>query len=65
VVQERWQGRGAYGDELAIVYCCSRINLGLVSESGGGTSQGDETTARTWQIPAAGAFMIHERTPSF
>jgi hypothetical protein len=47
-VRARWQGRGVYGDELALVYQCSRINLGLLSETGGGTSQGDETTARTW-----------------
>jgi len=61
-VQSRWQGRAAYGDELAAICACSSINLGLLSESGGGTSVGDQTTARTWQIPACGGFMLHEDT---
>jgi hypothetical protein len=58
----RWQGRGAFGDELSIIYGASKINLGLVSEAGGGTKVGDLVTARTWQIPAAGGFMLHEDT---
>ena len=62
-VRQRWQGRGAYGDELAIIYGASRVNLGLLSEAGGGTRSGDLVTARTWQIPAAGGFMLHENTP--
>jgi hypothetical protein len=62
-VRSCWQGRGAFGDELAIIYGASRINLGLVSEAGGGTKVGDLVTARTWQIPAAGGFMLHEDTP--
>lgn len=62
VVRKRWQGRGAWGDELAAIYCCSRINLGLLSEAGTGTRSGDLTTARTWQIPASGGFMLHEHS---
>ena len=61
-VRSRWQRRGAFGDELSIIYGASRINLGLVSEAGGGTKVGDLVTARTWQIPAAGGFMLHEDT---
>ena len=61
-VRSRWQGHGAFGDELSIIYGASRINLGLVSEAGGGTKVGDLVTARTWQIPAAGGFMLHEDT---
>lgn len=57
-----WQGRPAYGDELAAIYSLSKINLGLLSEAGGGTTQGDATTARTWQIPGAGGFLLHEDT---
>ena len=57
-----WQGRAAYGDELAAIYSLSKINLGLLSEAGRGTSQGDATTARTWQIPGAGGFLLHEDT---
>ncbi len=40
----------------------SRINLALLSEAGGGTHVGDQVTARTWQIPASGGFMLHEAT---
>lgn len=61
-VQECWERRGAYGDELAIIYGASRINLGLLSEAGTGTTEGDRTTARSWQIPACGGFMLHEHT---
>ncbi len=57
-----WQGRGAFGDELSLIYRYSRINLGLLSEAGGGTMVGDQVTARTWQIPAAGGFLLHEST---
>ncbi|MEI6784179.1 MAG: glycosyltransferase, partial [Verrucomicrobiota bacterium] len=62
-VGSRWQRRGAFGDELSIIYGSSKINLGLLSEAGGGTGQGDRVTARTWQIPAAGGFLLHENTP--
>jgi hypothetical protein len=60
VLRPFWKGRGAWGDELAAIYSCSRINLGLLSEAGAGTTCGDRTTARTWQIPACGAFQLHE-----
>lgn len=63
VVRSCWQGRGAYGDELAAIYSLSKINLGLLSEAGTGVSSGDATTARSWQIPAAGGFLLHEDTP--
>ncbi|MBL7040621.1 MAG: glycosyltransferase [Pirellulaceae bacterium] len=59
-VKECWQARGAYGDELCVIYRASKINLGLLSEAGGGTEVGDLVTVRTWQIPAAGGFMLHE-----
>lgn len=58
-----WGGRGAYGDELTIIYQCSKINLGLLSEEAADTSSGDQTTVRTWQIPASGGFLLHEDTP--
>ena len=61
-VRNRWEGRGAFGDELAVIYGTSKINLGLVSEAGGGAKVGDLVTARTWQIPAAGGFLRHEAT---
>jgi len=61
-VKKHWQGRGAYGDETSAIYSLSKINLGLLSEAGTGTQQGDQTTARTWQIPACRGFMLHEDT---
>lgn len=57
-----WRRRSAHGDELAAIYSSSRINLGLLSEAGRDGLQGDLTTARTWQIPASGGFMLHEDT---
>ena len=50
------------GAEYAKCIGASRINLGLLSEMGEGASSGDLVTARTFQIPAAGGFMLHERT---
>ena len=52
---------GVFGDELAIVYCASKINLGLLS-SGSDSRLRDQTTARTFQIPATASFMLHEDT---
>jgi hypothetical protein len=60
VVLRCWKGRGAWGDEAAAIYRCSKINLGLLSEAGTGARSGDLTTARTWQIPASGGFLLHE-----
>jgi spore maturation protein CgeB len=54
---------GAFGDELAIIYCASRINLGLLRRAVGNASVFDQTTARTFQIPATRSFMLHEDTP--
>lgn len=62
LAKQHWQGRGAHGDELAAIYSQSKINLGLLSEAGTGVRQGDATTARTWQIPGAGGFLLHEDT---
>jgi spore maturation protein CgeB len=53
---------GVFGDELSIVYCTSKINLGLLSASTTDSSLRDQTTARTFQIPATGSFMLHEDT---
>lgn len=53
---------GVFGDELSIVYCASKINLGLLSSSKTDPTLRDLTTARTFQIPATGSFMLHEDT---
>lgn len=62
LVRSRWQTDWAYGDELCVIYRASKINLGLLSEAAGGTQVGDQVTVRSWQIPAAGGFMLHEAT---
>jgi spore maturation protein CgeB len=54
-------GYGVTGDEYTKAICGSSICLGLLSEQGQGSSSGDLITARTFQIPACGTFMLHER----
>jgi spore maturation protein CgeB len=55
------EGREVTGDEYVKAICGSKICLGLLSEIRSGASSGDLITARTFQIPACGAFMLHER----
>lgn len=55
--------RGVFGDELSLVYCASRVNLGLLSCSTSDAMAKDQTTARSFQIPACRALMLHEDTP--
>lgn len=54
---------GVFGDELALVYRASKINLGLLSYAKSDASLRDQTTARTFQIPATKSFLLHEDTP--
>ena len=51
------------GSEYAKSIRASRICLGIMSGKVKGVTQGDETTTRTFEIPACGGFMLHERTP--
>ncbi|MCA0238529.1 MAG: glycosyltransferase [Bacteroidetes bacterium] len=55
-------GNAVFGDYYALALQCSKISLGLLSEKVPGASSGDLITARTFEIPGTGAFMIHERT---
>lgn len=49
------------GEEYTKAIRASSICLGLLSEARLGSSSGDLITARTFQIPACGTFMLHER----
>lgn len=61
VLAESIMGSEVTGDEYTKAICGASICLGLLSEAGGGASSGDFITARTFQIPACGTFMLHER----
>ena len=56
------QGRAIEGLEYVKAIRASTINLALLSEQRRGASSGDQVTSRTFHIPAAGGFMLHERT---
>ncbi|SEF14529.1 protein of unknown function [Rhizobiales bacterium GAS191] len=53
--------RTVVGAEYAKCIRASRISLGLLVEGRPGASSGDLITARTFEIPASGGFMLHER----
>ena len=57
------EGHGVTGEEYTRVICATEVCLGLLSEVRTGASSGDLITARTFQIPACGASMAHERNP--
>ncbi len=59
------QSRRVSGDLYALAINSSKINLGILSEAGGNASSGDQITSRTFHIPGAGGFLLHERTPEF
>lgn len=50
------------GDFYAATIGTTKINLGLLSEQRFDSTSGDMTTARTFEIPGCGSFMLHERT---
>ena len=55
------QGRSIVGDLYALAIQCSKINLGILSEQVSGASSGDLITSRTFHIPGASGFLLHER----
>ena len=61
-VAERFQGHPVRGSQYAKAIGASKINIALLSEQRRGASSGDVTTSRTFEIPGAGGFMLHERT---
>ena len=54
-------GREVTGEDYTRAIHGGSICVGLLSEAGRGSSSGDLITARTFQIPACGTFMLHER----
>ncbi len=61
ILKSSIQGRPVVGDLYALAIQCSTINLGILSEQVVGASSGDLITSRTFHIPAASGFMLHER----
>jgi spore maturation protein CgeB len=61
-LSECYQGGAVWGMEYAKAIQETKINLGLLYEGGLGAPEGDLLTARTFEIPATGGFMLHERT---
>ncbi len=55
------QGKPVVGDLYALAIQCSTINLGILSEQVSGASSGDLITSRTFHIPGASGFLLHER----
>jgi spore maturation protein CgeB len=56
------RGATVEGEEYVRAIRSSTVNLALLSERRPGASGGDRITSRTFHIPAAGGFMLHERT---
>lgn len=55
-LRDAMQKRVVWGQEYARAICCFDINLGIVSKW-----NRNHTASRTFQIPALGAFLLHER----
>ena len=49
-----------FGDQYVRVLRAARINLAIMGIT---PEVHDQTTTRTYEIPACGGFMLHERTP--
>jgi spore maturation protein CgeB len=60
-IKDNIQFTAILGDLYAIAIQCSKINLGILSEQVAGASSGDLITSRTFHIPGATGFLLHER----
>ena len=55
-LEDSIQGRHVWGDEYARAICSFDVNIGIVSQQ-----NRNHTASRTFQIPALGGFLLHER----
>lgn len=62
VLPDLYQNQPVLGREYAKAITLSKINIALLSEQRHGASSGDLITARTFEVPGVGGFMLHERT---
>lgn len=60
-VLRRLQGVSIRGDRYVRGLQAAHIYLGIMNGPRPGASSGDLTTTRTFEIPACGSFMLHER----
>ena len=56
------RGVPLYGSQYSKAIAAAAVCLGIMSGKVRGVTQGDETTTRSFEIPACGGFMLHERT---
>jgi hypothetical protein len=61
-LREAIGGHEVVGEQYVRAIRASKINVAILSEQRAGSSSGDRITSRTFHIPAAGGFMLHERT---
>jgi spore maturation protein CgeB len=64
-LDQYWYGGGLYGGVIPILYQRATITLGLLSEKPVGGISDDQITNRTFTVPGAGGFLLHERTKDF
>lgn len=62
-IRRAWQGGPLSGQVYSRALQAARINLALTSGIVQGASKGDDVTTRTFEIPACGGFMLHQRNP--
>jgi len=58
LVRPHIAGPAIYADRLAAAVCAAKVNLGIMGITEAMT---DLTSTRTYEIPACGGFMLHER----
>ncbi|MCA9517642.1 MAG: hypothetical protein KC635_22030, partial [Myxococcales bacterium] len=58
-VRAAWRGRPLFGEEMSKAALASAINLNVLRLQNRGA-----TNMRTFEIPCAGGFMLHERSPA-